>query len=286
MSTYSLLYNKLSDICPKIDAAAYGIICIDEIVPILNALQIAKISSLCIHPKSIICLTFPYYAEGSGNICKYARGYDYHLEIKNRLQLLIDFLKIDYPQNKFIVLVDNSPIPEVYTAWLSGCGILGLNNLLISKNYGSYIFIGTILSDLDIGSTPKNNEYCLKCKACIASCPTKALTFDGHKVHFRKELCVSNISQKKGVLTKEELQMFMSTPLVWGCDCCIDVCPYNQNPLQTKIPSFTNSLIYSLSNSDISGLSNKAFKEKYGTRSFAWRGKAVFERNIELKKNI
>lgn len=223
--------------------------------------------------KSVIVCLFPYYIKGiKGNISRYAMVTDYHNVCRKYLLKLCEGLNLkDYE-----VYADNSPYNERKLAYNAGLGIIGKNNLLINEKYGSYVFIGiVVLNNLKLEPDTPINKECLNCGRCRKKCPGKAL-FENE---FIKEKCLSEITQKKGELNIEEKDLIIKTGMVWGCDKCSDVCPMNENILETPIPDFKINIISSLYLKDFESLSNKTFLEKYHDRAFTWRGKNVLLRN-------
>ena len=115
---------------------------------------------------------------------------------------------------------------------------------------------------------------------CIKSCPSGALGDD-----FDCENCLSAITQKKGELTEWEESLIRKNKIVFGCDICQKVCPHNKDVATTPIDEFSKNRIFSISLEDIQNLTNREFNQKYGNRAFAWRGKAVLERNLKIIEN-
>ena len=83
---------------------------------------------------------------------------------------------------------------------------------------------------------------------------------------------------------KEEAARLRVHPLIWGCDFCQRACPYNAAPAHSPLPEFSTSLVDALENSDLEGLTNRTFRDKYGGRAFAWRGPGPLRRNLGLKE--
>lgn len=220
--------------------------------------------------KSIICVLFPYKVPmEKGNLSSYATVPDYHEIAGRMLTGVANALSKAFPPFEFVWFVDNSPIPEVYAASLCGLGCIGDNHLLINKRYGSYCFIGTIVTSLEMPLTGSGKiSECQHCGRCVKSCPGGALCSDGS---FCREKCLSAISQRKGALTPEEINLLRKGGLVWGCDTCQDVCPMNVDAEYTYIAPF---LQYANPNASISGLATAK------DRAYLYRGKAVVERNI------
>lgn len=246
-----------------------------------------KAETLCPHPAGVFVAAFPYFTNshpGTGNLSLYARGEDYHRVLLRRLTWAAEQLAQRYPDHHFVPGSDASPLDERQCARLAGLGILGRHGLLILPPYGSWVFLGTILTDLELPSAPVPAPDCMGCGACIRACPTGALSETG----FDPDRCLSDLTQRKGALTAEEEELLKAHPLIWGCDCCQLACPYNQDPLCAPLPELageTGDLPYldSLSLSDLEGLTNRTFRETYGRRAFAWRGPAVLRRNLSLK---
>ena len=174
--------------------------------------------------------------------------------------------------------VDVSPYNDVDLGYRAGLGVVGKNRLLINDKYGSLCFIGYVITDMPFDvSTPLGNK-CLNCNKCTDACPTGALK-DGD---FTK--CLSEITQKKGELSKTEQKTIKVNGYAFGCDICQMVCPMNNFNI-TPIEDFKTNLMTRIKKSDFENLSNKEFREKYGNRAFSWRGKNVLIRNLEILEN-
>ena len=221
-----------------------------------------------------------YAGDRPGNLSLYARGGDYHTVVTARLNIVCNFLSQDCPKYSFLPAADNSPLPEREAARLAGLGMMGRHGLLILPPYGTYVFLGTILTDAPLPvSECAPAPDCPGCGRCISACPGGALGKDGFDI----DRCLSHLTQKKGALTAEEESLIAAHPLVWGCDCCQRACPFNEQPALSPLPEFTEGLTDTLTAADLDGLTNRAFREKYGARAFAWRGPAVLRRNLELQ---
>lgn len=238
-----------------------------------------KLEALCPGAKTILVGAFPYYAgDTPGNLSLYCRGEDYHLVLGRRLQAVVDTLVQQHPDHHFIPGADNNPVPELAAAELAGVGWRGRHGLRIVPPYGSYVFLGTILTDLDLSQTgPSPGTLCgAHCRACQKTCPTGALTDTGCDL----SKCLSELTQKKGDLPPEVAAQITHSPTVWGCDLCQRACPHNQNAVLTPLPEFREDLLPSLTLEDLEGLSNKAFRRQYAARAFSWRGIAPLKRNL------
>lgn len=227
---------------------------------------------------AIVCL-FPYFCGyEDGNLSLYARSFDYHLVIKEKLSEVCDFIKSLSPDASCEVFADIGPEIDRHLAYKSGLGFYGKNRMLINDDFGSYFFIGYILTDLNLPEDKPIEKSCIGCNRCVDACVGGALG-DG----FCIDKCASHISQKKGDLTESEIAIIKKSNLVFGCDMCQRVCPHN-NITPRPMIEFTKDRINYLRAEDIESLSNKEFLSKYKNRAFSWRGKNVLLRNINILK--
>lgn len=228
--------------------------------------------------KSMIILLFPYITplhDENGNLSLYCMGEDYHIYVRKYLNLLVEKLKSVKEKSNFYTQVDTGSLNERFFAFYSGVGKLGLNSMIISEKYGSYINIGLIVSDIYIAEKRYQRSYCDKCMACIKSCPGLAINGD---FSIDSSKCASYISQKKGELSTDEKNIIKKSKKIFGCDICQNVCHFNHN-VKNILESY--DIIKNINIEDINHLSNKKFKEKYKDRAFSFRGKSVIERNIK-----
>ncbi len=224
--------------------------------------------------KTVISILFPYYLGEeyykNSNVSRYAVSEDYHIITGKIINDIVSSLKKEFPENVFEAFVDNSPLPEVRCAVNAGLGVMGVNNLFINKDYGSWVFLGEIVTDKYF--EPYKGEYslCDGCNKCIKACPVSALT--GKELI--KEKCLSYLSQKKGELDEETKAKIAATGCAWGCDICQRVCPLNLNAKPTPIKDFFETALAVVTK-----------ETEIENRAFAWRGKAVIERNLEIIKS-
>jgi epoxyqueuosine reductase QueG len=234
-------------------------------------IKCAGLSRLPKGAKSVIAALFPYYLgessyEGS-NVSRYAVVPDYHGVIAQRLGKAAALLREEFPDELFEYFTDNSPLPEVNTAVRAGLGVKGRNGLLINPQFGSWVFIGEIVSTMKLEPSPPAGKECINCSICIKNCPTGALSEDG----VDKSLCLSDITQRKGELTLEQKRLIALGGCAWGCDICQKFCPLNSKARVSPIEEFRNGARPRASiGEDISG------------RAYAWRGREVIERNLKL----
>lgn len=216
--------------------------------------------------KSVILCLFPYAVKTDAPkyLSRYAALPDYHNVCGENLNKISEDLKENYPKNEFSYFIDNSPIPEVAAAARAGLGVKGENGLLINKKYGSFVFIGEIVTDLEIETKCFEIKSCTKCGKCKENCP----------VGLDKSKCMSKLSQKKGELTEAELTLLKNNNILWGCDICAAVCPQNHFE-KTNIKEF------------IEGYEdNYCPDQEIKGRAYAWRGKGTIDRNYVNLKDL
>ncbi len=221
-------------------------------------------------PTAVIVCLFPYRVDSDAprNLSRYACVPDYHRVAGNALTRAAAALQRD-GDHTFAPFVDNSPIPEVYAAALAGLGRIGDNGLLIHPRFGSYVFIGAVVTDAPLNTETHPIERCPGCGACARACPTGALTAAGpDPAH-----CLSAVSQRKGALTDAEADALRQNGLLWGCDRCQEVCPLNRGTLCAPFVGFDGYEPF------LDGLpTGETLKEK----PYGWRGEAVLARNQRI----
>ena len=269
----------LSEVFLAAGAAAWGGVAYRRLLPYMTEGARARAGDLCPQPATVLIAAFPYYAgDRPGNLSLYARGEDYHRVLLRRLAPVCDFIRKQYPEEPVCPAVDSSPLPEREAAWLAGLGLRGRNGLLILPPYGSYVFLGAILTSAPL-AVPERTPApdCMGCGRCLAACPARR---DG--ADWDAERCLSHLTQKKGALSPEEEAALAAHPLIWGCDLCQQACPYNGEAAWSPLPEFRTDCLDTLTAADLDGLTNRTFAARYGRRAFAWRGPAVLRRNLAL----
>ena len=266
-------------------AAAWGAASISGLQPFLDDTAKAKIEVLCPGARTVLAAAFPYYAgDRPGNLALYSRGEDYHRVLARRLGAVCSALRERHPDHTFVPGADSSPVPELAAAQLAGVGRPGRHGLCIVPPYVSYVFLGTVLTDLEVPATgPSQGSPCPPdCDACLRACPTGALSENGCDV----SVCLSEVTQRKGDLTEAEAAHIKKSPTIWGCDLCQRACPLNRAAALSPLPEFRENLLDSLTLADLEGLSSKAFRRMYSDRAFAWRGIGPLVRNLRLKEDV
>lgn len=159
-------------------------------------------------------------------IASFAWGEDYHPLIKNRLHTLLGQIKLQYPDVKGRVVVDSAPAFERAWAVKAGLGWIGRSSMLVNPLLGSFTLVGMLVLDCDVtASTPLEGELCGKCRRCVDSCPTGAIT-PMRSIDARRCLSYQTIERREEVdpLLSDQLQGRM-----FGCQSCLECCPYNHS---------------------------------------------------------
>jgi len=255
---------------------------LDELLPCLKSestcfsdvLTEKKINPFLImdNAESIIVFLVSYKSDLPGNISTYAYGRDYHKVLPDIAKPVVEFLnEKGYKAQAF---ADTGDLPDRHLAYLAGLGFIGKNHCLIHPKFGSFVFIGYILTDCPLDADKPVEDSCINCGRCIEACPTGALVTGNFNT------CLSYVTQKKGELSEEECELIGKSGIIWGCDICQRVCPHNAASPTATHPDFCENLITNLKIPEEH--SNREFKALYGDRAFSWRGKSILIRNQKL----
>ncbi len=183
--------------------------------------------------RSVIVLALNYYTPhehgddpATGKITRYAWGDDYHDVVMEKLSALLAWIKLENPTAEGKLCVDTAPIMDKAWAVRAGLGWLGKHSNVITKEFGSWIFIGEILLNLDLEyETETVLDHCGTCTACLDACPTSAIV-EPYVVDSKK--CISYATIE---LRTETLPTGIAENLngwIYGCDICQDICPWNR----------------------------------------------------------
>ena len=197
--------------------------------------------SLMPEAKSILVFAMNYYQkdpERNFRVAKYALGKDYHSVIYKRLKKICRFLKENYNSDQK-PYVDTGPVLEKPIAEAAGLGWQGKSTILVEKKRGTWSFLGSIVTTLDLPASKGGKDYCGNCTRCIECCPTQAI-ISPYKLDASK--CISYLTiEHKGSIPHEYREAVGDR--VFGCDECLDVCPWNK---WAKITNETQFAVRSL----------------------------------------
>jgi epoxyqueuosine reductase len=237
--------------------------------------------------KSVITLLKNYYPVQPINnelkISKYAYGKDYHEVIKSHLKLMIHELQEKIGQFNGRGFVDSAPVLERSWAQRSGLGWIGKNGNLITRKAGSFFFIATLITDLELTyDDPFAKDFCGSCKRCIEACPTEAIqpnkTINGSK-------CISyfTIELKDEIIPEEMKGRFENW--MFGCDICQDVCPWNRFSKPNEEVAFQPiPELLNLTTKEWEQLSEEAFKKIFKHSPLSRSKHKGIQRNIRFLK--
>ncbi len=231
---------------------------------------------LPVDAKSAILFSIPYRSVSEipeDGFSEYARIYDYHKFCSNLYERTISLMKEKTGYN-FYGFCDHSPINEKLAIAKCGLGVIGRNSLYIDNEYGSFVFLGSIITDAICNESPLNVNSCVGCGICISSCPNNAILDCG----IDRYKCLSGISQKKNK-SDEEKAVLKEHNIVWGCDICQNVCPHNTTAKISPISYFKETRISNIDREFIDSLTDEEFN-KY---AFSYKGKKIVSDNIDFK---
>jgi epoxyqueuosine reductase len=236
--------------------------------------------------KSVITLLLNYFPSqtqqpGTLKIAKYAYGKDYHQVIRNKLNELVKMIKINIGNISGRGFVDSAPVLERSWAQRSGLGWIGKNGNLINKQSGSFFFIATLITDLELYyDDPIAKDYCGTCTKCIDACPTDAIlgdkVIDGSK-------CISYFTiELKDQLIPEKMKGKFND-WMFGCDICQDVCPWNRFSKPAAEPGFEPlAEILNFSLQDWEELTEESFKKIFRHSPLKRSRFAGIKRNLKF----
>ena len=237
--------------------------------------------------KSVISLLLNYYPsekqldDKAPKISKYAYGKDYHLVIKEKLNLLLEFIKENIGEVDGRAFVDSAPVLDKAWAKKGGLGWIGKNSNLINKSSGSFYFIAELIVDLDLEYDGAVKDYCGTCTKCIDECPTDAIVapyvVDGSKCisYFTIELKENIPNDVKGKFNN----------WMFGCDICQDVCPWNSFSKPHAEPHFqANAELLGMKKQDWEELTEETFRRVFKDSAVKRTKFTGLKRNLEFIK--
>lgn len=193
--------------------------------------------------RSLICLALNYYTpqqhsqeQNHGKISRYAWGRDYHKVLSKKLKALSQWLESQGEQIQTRYYVDTGPVQDKVWAQRAGIGWIAKNGNLITRNYGSWVFLGEILTNLPLEPDRPHSAHCGTCSRCLSACPTQAIV-SPYVVDANRCIAYHTIENRAVTLPTEIAKNLQGW--VAGCDICQDVCPWNQRFAQvTDVDDF------------------------------------------------
>ena len=239
--------------------------------------------------KSVITLLLNYFPSAqqqpmAPRIAKYAYGTDYHYVIREKLNSLLEFIREQIGDVDGRGFVDSAPVLERSWAVRSGLGWVGKNGNVLTRHSGSFFFIATLITDLDLlADAPFATDHCGTCTRCIDACPTQAIV---SPTEIDAGKCISYLTiELKDALIPSEFHNKMEG-WAFGCDICQDVCPWNRFSKENTEPAFTPiPEILNLSLNEWETMSEETFHKTFKNsplKRSKWKG---IQRNIKAVRS-
>ena len=246
------------------------------------AARAADPSALLLDARSVICVAIPYgaprprWAPSRGMVSNYAWFGDYHTKVRRLLRELAAFIDERAGGPATAVICDTAALAERAFAARSGLGWVGKHTNLIAPQLGSYVFLGEIVTTLDLSADAPLRKTCGACRRCVDVCPTQALRGD-YTIDAAR--CISDLTQRVDGIPRE-LRALVGL-WVWGCDLCQEICPPTRRAgiATAESPAPENaapSLFAMLS------MRSGAYKRVFRPTAMGWRGAAVLRRNAAV----
>lgn len=199
------------------------------------------VRNLLPNAQSVICVALNYYTGDHpestpdvGKIARYAWGRDYHRVLEKRLKALARWLQTQQPGCECRWYVDSGPIADKVWAQRAGLGWIAKNSNVISREFGSWIFLGELVTDLALPADRPHTAHCGTCSRCLDACPTQAIV-EPYVVDANRCIAYHTIENRAAELPEAIAQNLHGW--VAGCDICQEVCPWNQRFAQkTSLP--------------------------------------------------
>jgi epoxyqueuosine reductase len=239
--------------------------------------------------KSVITLLLNYFPlehqrKDAPQVSKYAYGKDYHEVIRDKLKMFLQMMKEEFGDVHGRGFADSAPVLEKSWAQKSGLGWIAKNGNLITKQQGSFFFIATLITDLELEyDDPFVKDYCGTCTRCIDACPTDAI-LDDKVINGSK--CISYFTiELKDMLIPDKMKAQFANKM-FGCDICQDVCPWNRFSKPTKEAAFTPlPQILNFTTSDWEDLTEESFKLIFKDSPLKRSKYAGIKRNLKFISN-
>lgn len=213
--------------------------------------------------------------ERRGLFCRASWGEDYHKILRKKLERLEQFVLANYPEEKCLSMVDTGELSDRAVAERAGIGWSGKNCAIITPEFGSYVYLGEMITTLAIEPDVPLEDQCGSCNKCVEACPTGALV-QGGQLDAKK--CIAFLTQTKDMLPEQYRKKIGNR--LYGCDTCQVVCPKNKgkdfhhHPEMEPDPEIVKPKLLPLL-----AISNREFKEQFGAIAGSWRGKKPIQRN-------
>ncbi|MCH4169965.1 MAG: tRNA epoxyqueuosine(34) reductase QueG [Lactobacillus sp.] len=239
-------------------------------------------------PKSIIAIALAYPSRMTdrpertkakrGQFARASWGSDYHFILRDKMAALvteIEQLVAPTESIRFKPMVDTGELMDVVVAQRAGLGFIGKNGLLITPEFGSFVYLGEIITNLELAPDTPMACQCGDCRRCVDYCPPQALMGNGQ---LNGQRCLSYQTQTKDLMAPEFRPLIKN--VIYGCDICQLVCPFNKGKnfhRHAAMEPDPEQVMPELQ--PMLDLSNRDFKTRFGEMAGSWRGKKPLQRN-------
>ncbi len=222
----------------------------------------------------------PYHDPASGVVSRYASGDDYHQVLGRKLKALMHAIEELCPGAAGKTYVDTGPVMDKHWAARSGIGWIGKNaNLIAGKKLGSWFFIAEILLDTELDPDVPARDHCGSCRRCLDECPTEAIV-EPYVVDSRRCISYLTIEVKEDI--PEEMRRGNGN-LIFGCDICQDVCPWNRRVEESRVPAFApRKELRSPRLKNLAGLTENDFRSLFRNSPVKRAGRRGLMRNTAV----
>jgi epoxyqueuosine reductase len=211
-----------------------------------------------------------------GIISVYARSRDYHLSIKKKLKKLSRWI-LDTQNCEIKYFVDTAPVMEKPLAMQAGVGWQGKHTNIVSKEYGSWLFLSSIFLDIKLNANSASKDHCGSCSQCIDICPTDAI-IEPYKIDAKKCISYLTIEHKSHI---PNIYLKKIGNRIYGCDDCLAICPWNKYAKKTtNIDFLPNDELIEPTLSSLLCLTDEEFRQKFSGSSIKRIGRNRFVRNV------
>ena len=239
--------------------------------------------------RSIVCLALNYFPaeapelgpqdsrpRNGGKIARYARGRDYHRLMKRRMRnLTLELKEALEAEVAARWYVDDGPMLDRAAAARAGVGWIGKNTNLLTRELGSWVFLGQLITDLDLEPDPPLKKTCGSCVRCIDACPTGAITAPYVVDNTR---CISYLTiENRGPIPLELRPKMLDW--IFGCDICQEVCPVNRKEVPTMEPALGRQALAVVDLEEILDLTEQGFKARFAGTPVMRAKRAGLQRN-------
>ena len=213
---------------------------------------------------------------GRGAVARYAQGGDYHDPVKKMLKRLARWLA-EAQSCQVKVFVDTAPVMEKPLAQLAGIGWQGKHTNLVSRQFGSWLLLGEVFTDLAIAPDQPETDHCGSCTACIEACPTEALTAP-YRIDARR--CISYLTiEHKGMIEAPLMEQMGAH--VFGCDDCLAACPWTKfDGPAALVPLIGRPELAAPRLAELAGLDDAGFRQLFRGSPIKRGGRARLLRNV------